>query len=292
MKAQNGRVRLAKLDTDKHPQLAQQLGVKSLPTVMMVSEGKLADQFVGFIGEAKVKEFILKAAGLSSRGGPSANDPNDLQAMQVMLGNVLEMLKVAAAPGQTNVISKEETGEMITALRTLCSHKLEPLPPGTTKTPKRRTDEDTLEMIRGIAHAGLIRCALLDSNQQAAKEIATVTKNTFSKAVLDHPEVKSALSLASLAGGGANASEELRTQLEEKLRENPNDSQSRLTLAKALFADGAHSQAIDHALELLKRDRTFQEGAARNLLIDIFNALGNTDMVKDARKRMTSILLN
>jgi putative thioredoxin len=286
---------MAKLDTDKHPQVAQQLGVKSLPTVMLVNEGKLVDQFVGFPGEGKVKEFVVKAAGLSRGNAGQGQDPNDILAMQGMLGNVLELLKVAAtpqAPGEpTHEISKDEMQEMIGALRTLASHKLEPLPQGTTKTPKRRTDEDALEMVRGVAHAGLIRCALLDGNQDAAKEIAQVTKNTFSKPVLEHPEVKAALSLASLAAG-ASSTDEVRNTLEAKLKENPKDSESRLALAKALFADGAHGQAIEQALELLKRDRTFQDGAARNLLIDIFNALGSNDMVKEGRRRMSSILMN
>lgn len=243
-----------------------------------------------------MKEFVQKAAGLSSGAPSGAHDPNDLMAMQAMLGNVIALLKVAAtpaAPGEPkHELSKEEMQNMVEALRTLAGHKLDPLPPGATKTPKRRADEDQLELIRGIAHAGLVRCALLDNNEQAAKEIANVTKNSFPKLVLEHPEVKSALSLAALSSGAeTSATDEVRNQLEAKLKSNPNDSASRLALAKALFADGAHGQAIDQALELLKRDRTFQDGAARVLLIDIFNALGNTDMVKEARRKMTSIML-
>ena len=298
MKAQNGKVRMAKLDTDKHPQVAQQLGIKSLPTVMLVHEGKLVDQFVGFSGEQKVKEFVQKAAGLSRGAVHGANDPNDLMGMQAMLANVIELLKVAstpAAPGEKkHDLSKEEMQDMIGALRTIAGHKLEPLPPGTSKTPKRRADEEAMEIIRGIAHAGLIRCALLDNNTDAAKEIATVTKSNFPKSVQEHPEVKAALSLAALAGnaGATDATDEARTKLEAKIKANPSDSASRLELAKALFAEGAHGEAIQQALELLKRDRGFQDGAARALLIDIFNALGNTDAVKEARRKMTSILLN
>ena len=290
VKAQGGKVRLAKLDTDKNPQVAQQLGVKSLPYVMMVHEGKMVDQFVGFVGEAKVKAFVSKAAGLSRGAAPGKGDANDLASMQQMLFGVLDMLKTASSTGD-GAYSKEEMVEMVGALRTLASQRMDPLPAGTSKTPKRRADEDTLELIRGIAHAGLIRCALLDNNAEAAKEIAQVTKNSFSKVVLENSEVKSALSLASLIAG-TNASDNARANLEANIAANPNDSESRLTLAKTLFAEGAHSAAIEHALELLKRDRAFKEGAARLLLIDIFNALGPNDTVKEARRKMTSILMN
>lgn len=293
VRAQGGRVRLAKLDTDKHPQMAQQLGIKSLPTVMMVSEGKLVDQFVGFTGEAKVKEFVAKAASLAKVGGPQGGDAaNDLVSMHQMIGGVLEMLKAASAAGKTSPVSKEEMVEMVGALRTLASQKLDPLPQGTPKTPKRRADEDSLELIRGLAHAGLVRCALLDGNDEAAKEIAQATKTQFSKMVLENPEVKSALSLASLAAG-VSASDSKRAELEARIKSNPKDSDARLELAKALFAEGAHGAAIEQALDLLRKDRTFKDGAARTLLLDIFNALGGSnDIVKEARRKMSSILMN
>jgi putative thioredoxin len=47
VREQNGKVLMAKLDTDAHPQLAQGLKVQSLPTVYGVNGGKAVEQFIG-----------------------------------------------------------------------------------------------------------------------------------------------------------------------------------------------------------------------------------------------------
>lgn len=62
VQAQNGKVRLAKLDTDANPELAQQLNIQSLPTLYTVHAGKVVDKTMGFAGEAKVQQYVEKAA--------------------------------------------------------------------------------------------------------------------------------------------------------------------------------------------------------------------------------------
>ena len=64
VEAQDGKVRLAKLDTDNQPELAQALGIQSLPTVFTVHNGKAVDQFIGLLGEEEVEAFVQKAASL------------------------------------------------------------------------------------------------------------------------------------------------------------------------------------------------------------------------------------
>ena len=63
--AKGGSVRLAKLNVDNLPELAQALQVKSLPTVMLVHEGKLVDSFTGSVPDDQLAAFVDKAVGLA-----------------------------------------------------------------------------------------------------------------------------------------------------------------------------------------------------------------------------------
>ena len=64
--AAKGAVKLVKIDIDKHPRVAQQLGVQSIPTVYGFVDGRPADGFMGALPESQLKSFIdrmIKAAG-------------------------------------------------------------------------------------------------------------------------------------------------------------------------------------------------------------------------------------
>ncbi|KAH9258647.1 thioredoxin [Batrachochytrium salamandrivorans] len=67
VKQQNGKVRLAKLDTDANPELSRQLQIQSLPTLFTVFEGKVVAQSMGYAGEAKTKLMVETAAGFGDK---------------------------------------------------------------------------------------------------------------------------------------------------------------------------------------------------------------------------------
>lgn len=54
----NGAFVLAKLDTERFQGIAQQLGIRSLPTVKLFKEGQLVDEFMGALPEAEVRTFL------------------------------------------------------------------------------------------------------------------------------------------------------------------------------------------------------------------------------------------
>ena len=64
---QAGKVKVVKIDIDKAPIIAQQLRVQSVPTFMVVAEGRIQDAVVGAIRKAKMRElvepFLPRAAG-------------------------------------------------------------------------------------------------------------------------------------------------------------------------------------------------------------------------------------
>lgn len=59
----NGAFTLAKLDTEAHPGIAQQLGIRSLPTVKLFKERQLVDEFMGALSEAEVRTFLETNVG-------------------------------------------------------------------------------------------------------------------------------------------------------------------------------------------------------------------------------------
>ena len=53
-----GRFVLAKVDADEQQALAQQVGVRSLPTVVLFKDGKAVDHFVGVVPEAQIRQML------------------------------------------------------------------------------------------------------------------------------------------------------------------------------------------------------------------------------------------
>ncbi|HEY2395976.1 MAG TPA: thioredoxin [Rudaea sp.] len=58
-----GKVKLAKVDTDAQGQLAAVFGIRSLPTVVLVKDGQMADGFMGALPESAVREFLDRHLG-------------------------------------------------------------------------------------------------------------------------------------------------------------------------------------------------------------------------------------
>jgi putative thioredoxin len=83
------------------------------------------------------------------------------------------------------------------------------------------------------------------------------------------------------------------TELEQKLAANPADHQARYDLAVALNAQGDRNAALDHLLEIVKRDRKWNEDGARKQLVQLFDAWGPTDESTVAgRRRLSSLLFS
>ena len=61
--AAKGKVKLVKMNIDKDPQIAGQLGVQSIPAVFAFSRGQPVDGFVGALPESQIKGFIERLVG-------------------------------------------------------------------------------------------------------------------------------------------------------------------------------------------------------------------------------------
>ncbi len=72
----------------------------------------------------------------------------------------------------------------------------------------------------------------------------------------------------------------------------PLDHQARFDLAVALNAQNKRKEALDHLIEIVKRDRKWNDDGARKQLVQLFDASGRNfdEVTLDGRKRLSSIL--
>ncbi|MEM9797212.1 MAG: thioredoxin [Pseudomonadota bacterium] len=135
------------------------------------------------------------------------------------------------------------------------------------------------------AYAGLVRAHLaLDELDQAQSLLANVPASIEAA-----PEIEGARAQVALAQQAADAGPvgELRASVEA----NADDHQARFDLAAALQAQGDTEGAIEELLELFRRDREWNDGAARSQLFTIFDAAGPKDpLVQKGRRRLSSMI--
>lgn len=74
---------------------------------------------------------------------------------------------------------------------------------------------------------------------------------------------------------------------------NPADHQARFELAEALAAKGDRQAAVDQLVEIVRRERAWNEEAARKQLVKFFEAWGMTDpMTLYGRRKLSSVLFS
>lgn len=135
------------------------------------------------------------------------------------------------------------------------------------------------------AYGGLARThvALGDLDQ------AEAVLNGAPAAIGDASEIEAAYAQIELARQSENAGPvaELRAQIEA----TPDDHQVRFDLAQALQAEGETEAAVNELLEIFRRDRDWNDGAAKTQLFMIFDALKSNDpIVLAGRRKLTSMI--
>lgn len=89
-----GKLRLAKVNSDEEQQLASHFGVRSLPTVMLVINGQIVDQFSGALPESQIRDFLKKH--ILSDVDKLRQQARELAATDAPLEAVVEPLKQAS----------------------------------------------------------------------------------------------------------------------------------------------------------------------------------------------------
>ena len=135
------------------------------------------------------------------------------------------------------------------------------------------------------AYAGLVRCYLAQGDLEQAEATLNGAPADISKAA-ELEALYAQLELAKQAAG-AGPLEELRAAVEAE----GDNHQARFDLAIALHAVGDTQAAVDHLLELFRRDRDWNEAAAKPQLFIIFDALpANDPIVLNGRRKLSSLI--
>jgi putative thioredoxin len=242
VRAAKGKVKLVKMDIDKHPEVAGQLGIQSIPAVIAFVNGQPADGFMGALPENQVVAFLERL----TKGKIGGEEKDLLQAADDALaaGNATE-----AANLYGQLLSQDSAN--IPAL------------------------------------AGLARCYVATGAlEQASQTLALV------------PEAKRNDAAAAAARAAIEVAEQAQAvgpiaELEQKVAANPLDHQARFDLATALNAAGKRAAAVDHLLQIVRKDRKWNDDGARKQLVQFFEAWGPTDEATvEGRKRLSSVLFS
>jgi putative thioredoxin len=238
--AAKGKIKLAKMDIDKHPAIPGQMGIQSIPAVIAFVNGQPVDGFMGALPESQVKDFIARVT--KDKLGGEAQD---------LLKTADEALAAGDAEDAVALYS-----EVL------------------------REDPSNVPALAGLARAQ-VTTGELDQAKQTLARIPEAKRNDAAVAA-----AHSALEVAEQAKSVGPVGE-----LEQKVAANPLDHQARFDLAVALNAAGKRQEAADHLLEIVKRDRKWNDDGARKQLVQFFEAWGPTDEATvNGRRKLSSIL--
>ena len=143
-------------------------------------------------------------------------------------------------------------------------------------------DEDP---VNAAAYGGLVRAHLALDDLDQAEAILNGAPAELS----DTPELEAASAQLELARQASDAGPvaELRSAVDA----DPTDLQARFDLAQALHAGGDTEAAVNELLELFRRDRDWNDGAAKGQLFTIFDALKPNDpVVLNGRRKLSSLI--
>lgn len=135
------------------------------------------------------------------------------------------------------------------------------------------------------AYGGLVRAHIALDALDQAEALLNGAPIEISKS----PELEAAHAQLQLARQGAEAGPV--TELAAAVEADENDHQARFDLAQALYAGGDAEGAVDHLLDLFRRDREWNEGAAKTQLFTIFDAMkANDPIALNGRRKLSSMI--
>ena len=242
VRAAKGKVKLVKMDIDKHPSIPGQLGIQSIPAVFAFVNGQPVDGFLGALPESQITAFIERVT--KDRIGGEEKD-------------LLKAADEALAKGDAAGAAE------------LYAQVLE-------------QDSGNVAALAGLARS-YVRTGALDQATQTLALVPEAKRNDSAVAA-----ARAALEIAEQAKSVGPLSE-----LEQKVAANPLDPQMRFDLAVALNSKGRRAEAVDNLIEIVKRNRKWNDDGARKQLVQFFDAWGPTDEATvNGRKRLSSVLFS
>lgn len=233
----HGAFRLAKIDVDAEQQLAAMFGVRSIPTVILISGGQVVDGFAGALPEGQIREFLTKHGLAPAEAGDAPAE------------------EAAPAPVETAEDAINRLQQAIAA------------------------DPDRSELKLDLALA-LLRAGNVES-AQAELNALPANLATDAKAV----RLGSQLELARALAGAPSLGE-----LQARVAASDTDWEARDLLGVRLLIDGEAAAGLDQFLDVLKRQRDWNDGQAKKRLLAAFATLDDVALVSQYRRKMASLV--
>ena len=138
-----------------------------------------------------------------------------------------------------------------------------------------------------VAYSGMIRTLLAAGQTDDASAMA----DNVPDSIAGSPEFTAVQKALALQTQTADSGE--LDELKAKLDKNPDDLDTRYKLGMALFAGGRQEDAIDEMIEIIRRDKEWEEEKARKQLLDFFEALGHSNPITaKGRRKLSSVLFS
>lgn len=229
-----GKFLLAKINADEQEMITSQLGIRSLPTVMLFKDGQPVDGFTGAQTESFIRELLDKHL-------PDESDDKLQQAIALIEQDI------NTATSILRELWKEEKPKSLVGLH--------------------------------LAHCCLQQNRL-DEAEDILQNIPMADQDAF------YQQLKAQLSLQRSAG----KTPEL-TALLDQLEANPDDLEIKLQAALKCWQEKHPQDALEYLLQIMKKDKHFQDGIARKTMLEIFSSLGNQDpLVAPYQRQLFSLL--
>ncbi len=231
-----GKFKLVKINSDESLDLAREFGVRSIPDVRAIRNGKQVGAFVGALPLPQLRAFIDKLI-------PSASELERARAKEL-----------AAA------------GDDLAAVAAL----------------QKSIEFDAAS---DLARLDLAELLLKLKRLDEAEALLQAVKPDFK---LDEKVAALKQGIVFARSGQSGPGQD---ELERAVSANAGDLASRLKLANLHAGRGNYRRALDELLEIIRRNKDFNEGAARKQMLAIFNlAASEPDLVSEYRRKMASAL--
>jgi putative thioredoxin len=232
----NGAFLLAKVDVEAQQELGAAFQIRSIPTVVLVKDGQLADGFQGALPEGQLREF-LKHHGIEPAEPAPAPEEEAAPAVDPQADVARLREAIAAEPDKAELkldlaLALLQTGEAQEAERLL----------------------DALP-------------ANLETDDRAVRARARLG---FAALLKDAPGVDA---------------------LQAAIAADENDLRARHLLGVHHIVAGRSQDGLEQFIEMLRRNKQFEDGLPRKALIDAFRIVEDADLVGQYRRKMSSLLL-
>ena len=230
-----GAFRLAKVNIDEQQQLAQQFGVRSVPTVKLIKNGKIVDEFMGVQPAEQIRamldKHIVKESDLKMQAALQRYQQGDKTAID-------EMISVINANPANNAIRLQYVDVLL---------------------------------------------------QEKQYEDAKLILKSLPESMRSKPEVAGLFSRLEFMGESNSTvdSDALRASIEQ----NPDACEARYQLGSFYITQGNYEGALEQFLEIMRRDRKYNDDAGRKGILKVFEMLGGSGpLVSRYRQKMASLL--